>query len=627
MARLNWTGWCGIAGVAVVVTLFALPSTGWICVENGRAATGSMRSMMSFDDYLRAYSRVDKILEPYVYPNPSTAGEELYNTIAKTDYEEEGKGLDALSDRYPNDPLVQAELVRWASRIGVPRMDNDPRNGNPTAQKPSPQTLRMIALLAKAAARGEKADPDNAHFALMTAAAHWAKGEEAQAEADFERAAVMPKYNDYTVEYCDLVNGRLRQAGDRGNYRQVIVCASVMLPYITHERAAAKRAVASGTGARNIASRMRVMKLADTMARYSDTLIGMLIAISSAKVAVMQPGFESLSTGRRPHARVLARECREHAQALQTNAVKAGVAIPGFDAGTAMQTLLADEWAYRTVVQPKIEDTPYEPLPGLVPSTLLLLAFILAAPLALAFGLGQSWREHEGAGLALPLLVPLVAAFIRVNGPWSSVGSLEMAGAAQVIVLIGAFAFAWWPRLRPAVPWLVWLVVVGGVVGTIGRDLTEFPAENVISLSLLMSWVLSRPRMPVWLSWTLASLQLVVLALAVAAVAMWVVANSTVAGLIGFAILAALLAASFGPRTRIPIRAAVGPCLLVCALAYGVSVRRQVAADHDMARFVRSFLEEADLARKTAPSIDVDKLEKESTDQLRYRGNAPQTAN
>lgn len=196
MASLKWTGWCGIAGAAIVATLFLLPQTRWVTRLHALAAGGKLhRTALPISNAYYTYSYAD-ILNAELPPDPTTVDGKLLRAEITDDGDKRRAALDKLSDEYPENAFVQAELGRYESQIGISsirtqapapqRLDKNQARQDAEARE---TTTHHVRTLAKAASRGEAADPENAHFSILAAVAAYALGDERQARAALMRAA------------------------------------------------------------------------------------------------------------------------------------------------------------------------------------------------------------------------------------------------------------------------------------------------------------------------------------------------------------------------------------------------------------------------------------------------------
>ncbi len=208
--------------------------------------------------------------------------------------------LRALTQRFPNRPMLYANLLREESRkpllssAAASKLSGDavPPTVMPGASPPE------IAAYNWDASAGERTDPSNAYFPLMLAYGLFAAHRNANALAAIKRASDKPYWNEYLTENVQA-KWRLHTVafGDPGAIPQAAVWSSEMLPEYQRLRDVARIVVYQAVlkeqaGQREGGYELRedLRRCGDLMRVQSTTLLGSLVASNITRISMSRPG-------------------------------------------------------------------------------------------------------------------------------------------------------------------------------------------------------------------------------------------------------------------------------------------------------------------------------------------------
>ena len=328
--------------------------------------------------------------------------------------------LRALTRRFPNNPMLYANILREASRRPfLNNSDASKLSGDsmPTTVMPaaSPQE---IAACNQDAEAGERADPDNSYFPLMLAYGLFAAHQNAAALAAVKRASGKPVWNEYLTENVDAKWRLHREAfGDPGALPQTAVWSSEVLPEYQRLRQAARIVVyqamlkeQAGRKEEGYQLREAIRRCGDIMRVQSTTLIGSLVGVAITAIAEARPGGAPAlrqGTGEEP----------EQIAQQRLNAYCAYVTEIGHP--EAAQKARDEETARRTV-QGTMKDDP-EMLRVLGPHRQLTYWWMAGVGLLLNIAWLLVLRIAAAGGSCLaarPGLLPSAAQLVRAFGLW-----------------------------------------------------------------------------------------------------------------------------------------------------------------------------------------------------------------
>lgn len=209
--------------------------------------------------------------------------------------------LRALTSRFPNNPILLANLLRYeSSGIRSNRTDDFLLLHEPVPKTPPfiPSTPETLALYDRDAAAGERADPDNAYFPLMRASGLFAARRDAEALAAVQRASVKPFWREYLTD-DDEAQWRLHAEAfhDPGAMPQASLAGGQLLWQYGSLRGTARLVVyqavlkeQAGHLQEGLALREALLRCGDLMRVQSTPLIGSLVGIAIAAISRTRPG-------------------------------------------------------------------------------------------------------------------------------------------------------------------------------------------------------------------------------------------------------------------------------------------------------------------------------------------------
>lgn len=605
MARLTWTGWLGVVGLCLMLTLAVLPKTRWLVKLHGYTATGSINlsqssSELSYDDLLQ-------LIRPHNPANPKEELTEAILTKAVPDGDLRRSNLVKLADKYPNNPLIQAVACRYLSMLTIPRPDKNGIIQPPQYPKEHiEKRQKSFEELVKCASRGIAADPDNLYFDLILACARVGERKIDEARAVIHKALNKQSYNEYGWDECNLLRDLMKGSNNYGDYMRLQVYAGLMLPYYASMKSLSICLAQSGTEEQKRQSSIDLLLIAGTVSNKVDTLIGILVmrAITSialastfhrkpgekptqdqymAAIDKLQPHVDArYPKGSSPSLRSIYEQSNRLAKATQRYSDENSGKV---DAG--------DPAAF-----------PASPFARMKLSLGILLAFFFLVPGAMMQAVGQRIRSHPRTTLALPLLVPLfVGLYMSKFNLYPS--SLEYGWIAGVSwwVLVAAFILSWEPRLAKASFWITIAVGSVGVLFSIYALLLGFSPFSMpffLSAAAATSVFSSQDKGPEWLRSTIGAVLLIT---AVSAASMNLALSCINSTEWFLAFLMILLAACIGPIRPNSGRRVVGPVLLVLAAVFALHCKQMAAIDQQAGQMTKTFMTEVQQVREMAAKM------------------------
>jgi len=210
--------------------------------------------------------------------------------------------LRALTHRFPNNPMLLANLLRYeSSGIHSSRTDDFLLTQEPvpkTFPYNVPSSPETLAAYDRDAAAGERADPDNAYFPLMRASGLFAARRDAEALAAVQRASVKPFWREHLPDDAEA-HWRLHTEAfhDPGAMPQASGAGGQILWQYSSLRGTARlvayQAVLqeqAGHPEEGLTLREALFRCGDLMRVQSTTLIGSLVGIAIAAISETRPG-------------------------------------------------------------------------------------------------------------------------------------------------------------------------------------------------------------------------------------------------------------------------------------------------------------------------------------------------
>jgi len=219
--------------------------------------------------------------------------------VSNSDPTERNHRIAALIPRFPNNPSVYANLLRYMSQ-GEVRMQREPQyaNTNPkTAEAPlsSPESLELFITSAQT---GAALDPDNAYFPMMESIGLYATYRDSEAMAALKTAGRCTQWKEYYQDELDGQN-RLQRAvyGEQGATKHLLNAANMLFPQYASLRAVARVSLRlaaeeerAGNTEEGIEVRHALMRCGGLMRSQGTSYITSLVGIAIAAIGTSNPG-------------------------------------------------------------------------------------------------------------------------------------------------------------------------------------------------------------------------------------------------------------------------------------------------------------------------------------------------
>jgi hypothetical protein len=233
-------------------------------------------------------------LPPTVNGNVTALGDGMARALTRT------RNIAALSQRFPNNPSLYANLLRYMT-LGEMRVMRDDDIVTPvagravTVYRPAAES---VAIFEAAAQKGAQLDPDNAYFPTMRAIGLFNAHRDGEALDSLQAAARCSRWAEY---YQDDAEGQIRLQslvyGERGALQRLSTYANLLFPQYSQLRSVARVAVrlasqqeAAGNAEAALAIRHAVMRCGGLMRSQGTSYITTLVGIAVANIATANPG-------------------------------------------------------------------------------------------------------------------------------------------------------------------------------------------------------------------------------------------------------------------------------------------------------------------------------------------------
>lgn len=232
--------------------------------------------------------------------------------------------LQALTALFPNEPSLYAAILRFemVKNVHVNRPEEyrlSPQS-DMSFYKPSAVRPEDLAAFDRAAAAGEKADPDNAFFPVLRAAGQFAGRQDDAALASIHRAARRPRFDDYA--WTDAVDRDVLYKecyGHAGATVRIAQASATSFVHYAQLRSVARvtlfkamQAERNGDAETGFAIRVDMMRIGSLMRVQSRSVMGSLVGIAVAAIQMGSPGGQAPPKSMSPrNADVVAREHTE----------------------------------------------------------------------------------------------------------------------------------------------------------------------------------------------------------------------------------------------------------------------------------------------------------------------------
>jgi len=293
--RLAWLA------LATFGTLLLLPGTRYLLKTQMRMQTLTYSNTSDYpmeqataermsDDYPIQLARATAM--PTSFPD-ADAADPMARSKARN------RRIAALAQRFPNNPSVYANLLRYMTmgEVRVARNDDGSSPVFPVGTKfveVAPESLEMFDT---AAQKGAELDPDNAYFPMMRAVGLFNARRDGEALDALQAAARCGHWTEYYQDESDGQN-RLHVAtyGEQGAVQDLGVAANLLFPQYAQLRAEARLAIhlageaeSDGDATKGVAIRHALMRCGGLMRSQGTSYITSLVGIAIVNIGVANP--------------------------------------------------------------------------------------------------------------------------------------------------------------------------------------------------------------------------------------------------------------------------------------------------------------------------------------------------
>lgn len=297
--------WLMGASVIILSFLFLWPQTGWL-IRAQLGPTSPTRNVLgllqdgsptanpnTLESHLRSNADYQTCLVDALHAT-SSQGDTHYQAVVKS--------LWAMTPRFSNEPGLYAHILRFYT-TGAVRLNRDEDNllagQTPKAERfTAVKSAEDLAGFDRAAAAGEKLDPQNAFFPFMRSAGFLVAHRDRDAVRELQLAGQAQELNDYVAQESLAQEHVWDQRGEHpAALGKMAVFCSILLPHYAIIRSATRvltyeavEAEVSHHPEQGLAIRHNLMKVGGLMRRDATTLIGNLVGIAITTTAMTRPG-------------------------------------------------------------------------------------------------------------------------------------------------------------------------------------------------------------------------------------------------------------------------------------------------------------------------------------------------
>ncbi len=206
----------------------------------------------------------------------------------------------ALAERFPNNPSVYANLLRYISLRDMlwqreQTISDTTTAANAIYHRPSPELLNMFIA---AAQKGAALDSVNAYFPMMEAVGLLADNRDGEAMEAIKTAGRCTQWNEYFADDLEGQN-RLQTAtyGEQGAVQHILTAANLLFPQYAQLRAAARVTMhlvaddeRDGNTTEGIEVRHALMRCGGLMRARGSSYITSLVGIAITAIGAGNPG-------------------------------------------------------------------------------------------------------------------------------------------------------------------------------------------------------------------------------------------------------------------------------------------------------------------------------------------------
>lgn len=283
MAKLNpLLAAVGVAAGSMIV-LGALPSTRWILADQFRALITRHRSEGPYPEFstgnigeLWSTSPAPANLKAdewaWLLPDSRVSAEDVGPNARLT------KLLEAHAAKYPDDPVVQGVLARSLCRSSL---------WVPEGKEPTQEQLDVARVLVEVCERGEKADPGNAFFPVMKAAALAVLTDGDEPKEIFLKASLLDRFDDFSVaEWEAVIRTAEAKFGFGGNLFR-LGAHSEGMPHLTRIKVFLRQVLQANPNDTEL--RLAVIRQQYVSARTTNALVVFIVARPNMTLALVPP--------------------------------------------------------------------------------------------------------------------------------------------------------------------------------------------------------------------------------------------------------------------------------------------------------------------------------------------------
>jgi hypothetical protein len=257
--------------LGILATLFFLPQTHWVVVNDAAFLTGKTPSDLYYG-----------CLNPKQWPS-KTEDQQLAKAVAlensgwnpKSGEEQLGR-LVAYCKSYPNDPAGWAHLLRMATKM--PLHSPTEFDQAKLSEADLAKRQRYESLIALAASNGERLEPKNTYFTVLKICLLESQGKHAEAQRALLDSREKTGYDDHAMQEAEVDTRVATEAfGYRGAAMQVTVYAGILFPHLSSIRQVLPFVVMDA-GKPVVALQIAAGRLLHTIAKNTDSGITVIVA-------------------------------------------------------------------------------------------------------------------------------------------------------------------------------------------------------------------------------------------------------------------------------------------------------------------------------------------------------------
>ena len=297
-SRRHRLAWLALAAVG---TLLVLPATRYLLKTQMRmqALTYSTETNLPAEHLLAARMPDDYPVQLALATEMSPYRVDLNTADPMAPSKDRNRRIAALAERFPNNPSVYANLLRYMTmgEVHVGRNDDGSVPVPHAGVKVVPTAPESLEMFDTAAQKGAELDPDNAYFPMMRAVGLF----HAQRDSDALEALKAASRCSHWIEYFqDEAEGRNRlytaTYGEQGALQHISAAASLLFPQYAQLRAEARVALhlageaeSDGNTAEGVAIRHALMRCGGLMRSQGTSYITSLVGIAIVNIGTANP--------------------------------------------------------------------------------------------------------------------------------------------------------------------------------------------------------------------------------------------------------------------------------------------------------------------------------------------------